>query len=1788
MKRKWIHIVFLLTAVLFCGNLFSQDFTMYQWELQDYWHHGYTDVTQFTPPNTYVHGYDIRDTVFFSPDWEYDPRVANDWTTAQCKQALRNLGYYIKVKNVNAIGNQIISSWPIEIQCHASVDSECYGCDDYTISYTWLFEVINANENWPALPPTFIEQTVYVINNPRIPDDAFTYFEEEYCDPGMDLATAWSQFPITEEDIKQYVSAHGGYVPQEGHEGWEFYDAGVSFEEVEQVRTAGACERVFDVRFTFANHGYIGEYSYHQLIHMPAPSNFQVLKTELDTLVELDNSDYDIEDRMIFSSASEFTLYGAVFANLMFNDKLSVKNVETMEQPNHSNPFDSTVYYQRMYYLIDSCSNQTAELSQIIIFKPEMRAIEKDLKRIHYEKEDQLPEPYQSLDSLMKYGLHVRSNFGYFDEESYSMSVVKTEQVAEDARHKPIFKRWYLVQSTHYEWVQDTAYQIIRQREQRLSDPWPMKVDVTDINCDNGSKGSVKITDANTDMGCPECLDQQQWYVMEYVNHSRDDETFVVAAHSGSDTDIWEADQLKSGDYTLNVYVTCSHYPDATEPIWKHDFTIKEDEEYGNNTVAVRAVNNAWMSGVNVTGNSGSQAEFFNYTTLVAWVHSVCGYNEDPDAEWADKRDQPWAPEGSKRISYTWKGTGAVKGYPKNRYSFIGMTKEEYEDEHSFTQYYHWSKEFLEIMSHRLFDGRTWQFNLEKGRNDMRVIVDYIDGEETVTEHADFTVYFQCISKSHDPNELYGPEGYDTVVHYINATDPITYTIMFENDPEFATAAASRVKITCPLNDKGVVNTFRLGTFGFGDYTFEVPDMASQYSQRLDLVDSLGVWLDVTAGVQIPENYAYWIFQSVDPATGLPPVGSLGFLPVNDTLNPGNGEGYVTFAINPVNGLASGDEISEQAHIVFDQNDTVPTNTYTNRFDALAPVSSLQVDTTAADSGILGISFNAIDDPDGSGVDFINLYVSIDNANYELIGRVDPDSVYRYQMDLGTQFQFIGCAVDHVNNKEEFKTDSEFTFIRGTAPTDLRLTVSTFNEDASLSTAIGNFITVDDQTSNMFIYTLVNGEGADHNGLFDIVGNTLVTNNDFRCYGLYDYSIRVRSLDLSHQYIEKVFNIHAVRNMTPEVTIVRDYVCPNQPYFFGGEWLNESGFYYDTLQTTFGCDSIVCLALDDAATPLLDEVADEICFGYDYDGNGFNLSADTLLQLTQGWTMQNDVVLSIDRYNENFYGCYDTTRLALTVHPSFNYEDAVAICPTDLPYQYQGVPLYHDTVAVFSYQTGLGCDSIYTLNLSVKQIHDQNNDFANGWNWFSTFVDQSNGEGLTKLEDALNGNGQMIKSKTAFVSYDPDYNMWFGNLEEINNTSMFMVKMRDPQATLLTGCPADIDTIMLAAGWTWIGYPLTDTTGVNQLTPAIGGAPANDDVVKSKQSFAMYNAEYGIWFGSLDDMIPGIGYMYLSNADNEKPLYYGNRQRKSDIQPLDIPLVHWNANDKPFASNMTIMGLISLDGQDILSDTLEVGAFVNNEQRGSGRAVYIEQMDAYRIFLTVHGEDGETVDFRLFNHSRDKERRIRCDEQLTFMADRHFGTLDKPYVFAFETFYDQYIQAEICEGEYYTENNFRVFESGTYFKELVTAQGNDSVVRLDLTVNPVYHVAEEVVAVEFPFEYEGVMFDKPGTFVLPFQTAVACDSVWEVTVTPYEGLRELLISPLPASKTQRISLYYPFTQTEQRGVVVEVYTVGGSLLQSKRPTRFPIELDPFPTSGTYMVKITMGTGEVLSGKIIIR
>ena len=160
---------------------------------------------------------------------------------------------------------------------------------------------------------------------------------------------------------------------------------------------------------------------------------------------------------------------------------------------------------------------------------------------------------------------------------------------------------------------------------------------------------------------------------------------------------------------------------------------------------------------------------------------------------------------------------------------------------------------------------------------------------------------------AYDPNDITGPLGYDTA-RWVSIKDYMSYTIRYENDPKFATAPAQKVTITLPLDEDMDPLAFRVGDFGFGDFLFSVPQNVSYYSQRLDVTDSLGVFVDVTAGVDYINRNAFWVFQSIDPATGLANTldPQLGYLLVNDsTLSDsvmGGGEGFVTFtdqAISP-------------------------------------------------------------------------------------------------------------------------------------------------------------------------------------------------------------------------------------------------------------------------------------------------------------------------------------------------------------------------------------------------------------------------------------------------------------------------------------------------------------------------------------------------------------------------------------------------------------------------------------------------------------------------------------------------------------------------------------------------------------------------------------------------------------------------------------------------------------------------------------------------------------------------
>ncbi|MCR5645504.1 MAG: T9SS type A sorting domain-containing protein [Bacteroidales bacterium] len=57
---------------------------------------------------------------------------------------------------------------------------------------------------------------------------------------------------------------------------------------------------------------------------------------------------------------------------------------------------------------------------------------------------------------------------------------------------------------------------------------------------------------------------------------------------------------------------------------------------------------------------------------------------------------------------------------------------------------------------------------------------------------------------------------------------------------------------------------------------------------------------------------------------------------------------------------------------------------------------------------------------------------------------------------------------------------------------------------------------------------------------------------------------------------------------------------------------------------------------------------------------------------------------------------------------------------------------------------------------------------------------------------------------------------------------------------------------------------------------------------------------------------------------------------------------------------------------------------------------------------------------------------------------------------------------------------------------------------------------------------------------------------------------------------------------EAQDMVAEVYSIDGHWVQTKRLNGFPITLDPIPVAGIYVVKITLGSGKVLTEKIVVK
>ena len=184
-----------------------------------------------------------------------------------------------------------------------------------------------------------------------------------------------------------------------------------------------------------------------------------------------------------------------------------------------------------------------------------------------------------------------------------------------------------------------------------------------------------------------------------------------------------------------------------------------------------------------------------------------------------------------------------------------------------------------------------------------------------------------------DPNALIGPAG------YVLPASNLSYTADFEND---GTAAAQVVTVTEQLDANLDWSTFQLGSFGFGSINDTVPAGLTQYQTTVSYQNTDGTPLNVLINLDfsVQTGQLTATFTSLDPTTDEAPTGVFdGFLYPNNAA--GAGQGFVQYTVQPLAGLDTAVNITQQASVVFDTNPAIATNVLTNPIDAGFPADQL-------------------------------------------------------------------------------------------------------------------------------------------------------------------------------------------------------------------------------------------------------------------------------------------------------------------------------------------------------------------------------------------------------------------------------------------------------------------------------------------------------------------------------------------------------------------------------------------------------------------------------------------------------------------------------------------------------------------------------------------------------------------------------------------------------------------------------------------------------------------------------
>jgi hypothetical protein len=340
---------------------------------------------------------------------------------------------------------------------------------------------------------------------------------------------------------------------------------------------------------------------------------------------------------------------------------------------------------------------------------------------------------------------------------------------------------------------------------------------------------------------------------------------------------------------------------------------------------------------------------------------------------------------------------------------------------------------------------------------------------------------------------------------------------------------------------------------------------------------------------------------------------------------------------------------------------------------------------------------------------------------------------------------------------------------------------------------------------------------------------------------------------------------------------------------------------------------------------------------------------------------------------------------------------------------------FGEVVENFSFQpdnvigSALAPQVVHTTGLVLREVP-----FRTGWNWLSfnlAFPDPAINPALASLQHPDN---DLLKGQSQFSVYGGG--TWVGSLSTLSNTTMYQYRADQPDTLKMLGQLIDPTTVTipLVSGWNWLGYVPSFALPIDDALSSISAQTG--DIIKGQTAFAQYISSFG-WLGNLKFLQPPQGYQIrLTNPANltyplpspHRPslssLGHSAKSSEGQITTSPHPQIpsFWTVNPAQYEHSMTLIGMLRVNGANATAASMELGAFVGSEVRGSAQAIYIAPLQTYLFFLTAYANaGGEQMRFKLFESGSGTVQDLV--ETMWFASDLHQGSIESPVPFSLKT-----------------------------------------------------------------------------------------------------------------------------------------------------------------------------------------